>query len=433
MVISHNIPALNTYKALGISGKSSNKSMEKLSSGYKINRAGDDAAGLSISEKMRSQIRGLKQASTNSSNGISMIQTAEGALNEQHAILQRMRELAVQSATDTNAGEDREALQSELEQLTCEINRIGNTTEFNGMKILNGDKELAYPSATGVKASVDVKGLTFKAHEGKNGNDLKIAVVKDESATKSVSYDESTKTITFTMKGADYTLANVKALITGNEKVNSLLDANATAGTGNLDGDAAAAALTGGSVTLGDATDKSVYFHVGANKDQVISTSFNDMRAKSLGLTITADVVATGNVVSIGGYGTSGIDGERHTAYFTSSLKVNNGTDTNATERALDITTRKGANTAIEVIDGAMKAVSQERSKYGAIQNRLEYTINNLNTTAENMQSAESTIRDVDMANEMMELTKNNILQQAAQAMLVQANQRPQQALQLLQ
>ena len=141
MVIAHNISALNTYKSLGIAGNSMQSSMEKLSSGYKINKAGDDAAGLSISEKMRSQIRGLNQASTNAENGVSMIQTAEGALNEQHSILQRMRELAVQAATDTNANEDRTALQSEMAQLTNEINRIGNTTEFNGMKLLNGSKQ----------------------------------------------------------------------------------------------------------------------------------------------------------------------------------------------------------------------------------------------------------------------------------------------------
>ena len=144
MVIAHNISALNTYKSLGIAGNQADNSMEKLSSGYKINKAADDAAGLSISEKMRSQIRGLNQASTNAENGVSMIQTAEGALNEQHSILQRMRELAVQAATDTNAKEDREALQSEMAQLSSEINRIGSTTEFNGMKILDGSKGEVY-------------------------------------------------------------------------------------------------------------------------------------------------------------------------------------------------------------------------------------------------------------------------------------------------
>ena len=282
MVISHNVSALNTYKSLGIAGNAMDSSMEKLSSGYKINRAGDDAAGLSISEKMRSQIRGLNQASTNAENGVSMIQTAEGALNETHSILQRIRELAVQAATDTNASEDRTALQSEVTQLVDEIERISSTTEFNGMKLLDGSK-------------TDIK------------------------------------------------------------------------------------------------------FHVGANKDQVIQVAFGDMGKEKLGKAVDGTVTAANSLTGI------------------------------------DITTREGANNALDVIDGAIKQVSTERSKYGAIQNRLEYTINNLNTTSENMTAAESTIRDVDMAEEMMEYTKNNILQQAAQAMLVQANARPQQALQLLQ
>ncbi|MCQ2978580.1 MAG: flagellin Hag [Clostridia bacterium] len=285
MVITHNVSALNTYKALGAAGGATNKSMEKLSSGYRINRAGDDAAGLSISEKMRSQIRGLNQATTNAENGVSMIQTAEGALNETHSILQRIRELAVQSATDTNATEDREALQSEVAQLIQEVDRISDTTEFNGMKVLDGTK-------------TDVK------------------------------------------------------------------------------------------------------FHVGANKDQVISVSFGDVGSDKLGIYAATP-------------GVSPVDGK--------ALKD------------ISITSRTGANDALDVIDAAIKQVSKERSTYGAIQNRLEYTINNLKTTAENMTSAESTIRDVDMAKEMMEYTKNNILQQAAQAMLVQANARPQQALQLLQ
>ncbi|MCQ2911421.1 MAG: flagellin [Clostridia bacterium] len=324
MVIAHNISALNTYKSLGIAGGSADKSMEKLSSGYKINKAADDAAGLSISEKMRSQIRGLNQASTNASNGVSMIQTAEGALNEEHSILQRMRELAVQSATDTNASEDREALQSEMAQLTNEINRIGATTEFNGMKILNGSK------------------------------------VKNEGGA-----------------------------------------------------------------------DNSVYFHVGANSNQVINTEFKDMQATALGISATA---AKGVAMKVT------IDGEEKTIaeadgdkYFVATANVNNGTSSNLAQYSLNISTREGANNAIQIIDSAIKKVSEERSKYGAIQNRLEYTINNLNTTAENMTAAESTVRDVDMASEMMEFTKNNILQQAAQAMLVQANSRPQQALQLLQ
>ena len=396
MVIAHNISALNTYKSLGIAGGAADKSMEKLSSGYKINRAGDDAAGLSISEKMRSQIRGLNQASTNAENGVSMIQTAEGALNEAHSILQRMRELAVQSATDTNASEDRDALQSELEQLSSEINRIGNTTEFNGMKILNGDKART------------IEGGTKATWSFAYTND-------DDGKAAAKAFVESFSESGFTAEVTDeykVTITSENVYLTQDE-----IDAESTKITDKYTKDVTGAeddAAEGTAGAVGTENDKSVYFHVGANENQVINTSFNDMRAVKLGITVTE--VPTGKE-----------------ANYTTSKTVNDGTTTTGVEYGLDITSREGANNAISAIDNAIKKVSDERSKYGAIQNRLEYTINNLNTTAENMQAAESTIRDVDMADEMMELTKNNILQQAAQAMLVQANSRPQQALQLLQ
>jgi len=269
MRINHNISALNTYRQLALNNTSVAKSLEKLSSGLRINRAGDDAAGLAISEKMRSQIRGLEMASKNAQDAISLIQTAEGALNEVHAILQRMRELAVQSANDTNVDADRTALQDEITQLIAEIDRIANTTEFNTQKLLDGN---------------------------------------------------------FSSK----------------------------------------------------------VFHIGANKDQNIQLTIEAMDAASLG-----------------------VDG-------------------------VDISDQDGANNAIATIDSAIETVSTERSKLGAYQNRLEHTINNLGTAAENLTAAESRIRDVDMAKEMMEFTKNNILVQAATAMLAQANQTPQAVLQLL-
>ncbi|MCQ2910725.1 MAG: flagellin [Clostridia bacterium] len=363
MVITHNVSALNTYKALGSSGTSMNKSMEKLSSGYRINRAGDDAAGLSISEKMRSQIRGLNQASTNAANGVSMIQTAEGALNETHSILQRIRELAVQSATDTNATEDREALQSEVDELVSEIQRISDTTEFNGMKILNGEKDIKYTGATATKAE-----KTFA----------------DEAAAKAFYEKFDNKDYDIERTGAKVTVTVRDIVHTADEVTKQVADIKLATGTDFT--------VTSGAVgTKGD--DTSVYFHVGANKDQVIGVTFEDMGAVSLGV----------------------------------GKKVGDAVVTK-----IDISTREGANRALNAIDYAITKVSKERSKYGAVQNRLEYTINNLNTTAENMTSAESTIRDVDMAKEMMEYTKTSILQQAAQAMLVQANARPQQALQLL-
>ncbi|MFS0595431.1 flagellin [Peribacillus frigoritolerans] len=273
MIINHNISALNTHRQLSSATNAQSKSMEKLASGMRINRAGDDAAGLAISEKMRGQIRGLDQASRNSQDGISMIQTAEGALNETHDILQRIRELAVQSSSDTNTADDRAQIQKENADLIAEIDRIATTTEFNTQKLLDG---------TGGASGV------------------------------------------FT-------------------------------------------------------------FQIGANEDQTLDVTFADMRSSAL---------------------------------FTTPPAL--GTDA-ATSTA-----------AISDIDAAIKKVSDERSQMGAKQNRLEHTINNLNTSSENLTAAESRVRDVDMAKEMMEQTKNSILSQAAQAMLAQANSAPQGILQLL-
>ena len=287
MRINHNISALNTYRQLSANTTNTSKSLEKLSSGLRVNRAGDDAAGLAISEKMRGQIRGLDQASRNASDGISLIQTAEGGLNETHSILQRMRELAVQSSTDTNTLEDRAEVQKEVDQLAKEVTRIANDTEFNTQNLLNG----AY-------------------------NDKK--------------------------------------------------------------------------------------FHIGANSDQSVSLSIGSMASSDL--SIAGDNTTT-NVNLITGLNVSTGAGDGQVA----------------------------ANSAIKIIDDAINKVSTERSMLGAMQNRLEHTINNLSTTSENLTASESRIRDVDMAQEMMNFTKNNILSQASQAMLAQANQQPQGVLQLLQ
>lgn len=270
MRIQHNIAALNTHRNLGANNAAASKNLEKLSSGYKINRAGDDAAGLAISEKMRGQINGLNMASKNANDGISLIQTAEGALNETHAILQRMRELAVQSANDTNVTSDRKDLQKEVNALSEEITRIATDTEFNTQKLLNG---------------------SFK------------------------------------------------------DKV----------------------------------------FHIGANKGQKIDLTITTMSAGKLGVS------------------------------------------------KISISSQTGANDAIKTINDALATVSGQRSDLGAVQNRLEHTINNLGATSENLTAAESRIRDTDMAAEMMAFTKNNILSQAAQSMLAQANQQPQGVLSLLQ
>ena len=272
MVVQHNLSAMNTNRQMGTVSSALQKSTEKLSSGYKINRAGDDAAGLSISEKMRSQIRGLNKASSNAEDGISLIQVAEGALNESHSILQRMNELATQAANDTNTSSDRSAIQQELTQLTSELDRIYSTTQFNTMNLLDGD-------------------------------------------------------------------------------------------------------FTGKSL------------QVGALSGQVISVSIKSMKASALGI----------------GY------------------------------NAIKVSSNAVAGQSMSLIQKAINRVSEERSKLGAIQNRLEHTINNLDTTSENTSAAESRIRDTDMATEMVEYSKNNILAQAGQSMLSQANQQTQGVLSLLQ
>ena len=270
MVVQHNLTAMNANRNLSTVTGAQQKSTEKLSSGYRINRAADDAAGLSISEKLRSQIRGLDKAASNSQDGISLVQVAEGALNETHSILQRMNELATQAANDTNTSSDRDAIQQEMDQLTSEIDRIRSTTQFNSMNLLDG-------TFTGMR------------------------------------------------------------------------------------------------------------LQVGALSGQSISISITNMNA--------------------------------------STLKVS----------GLKVSSFSAAGAAMASIQAAINSVSNMRSKLGAIQNRLEHTINNLNTTSENTSAAESRIRDVDMATEMVEYSKNNILAQAGQSMLAQANQATQGVLSLLQ
>ncbi|ENZ02275.1 hypothetical protein HMPREF1092_01510 [Clostridium thermobutyricum] len=268
MIINHNMSAMNAHRQMGINNNMQSKAMEKLSSGQRINRAGDDAAGLAISEKMRGQIRGLEGASRNAQDGVSLIQTAEGALNETHNMLQRMRELAVQGANDTNVEQDREAIQAEITELALEITRIGEQTQFNGQALLDG---------------------SF---------------------------------------------------------------------TGKL--------------------------QIGANTDQSLEITIEDMTAATLGV---------------------------------EGLTVDNHDD---------------ATAAITTIDDAIKTVSEQRANLGALQNRLEHTIATNDNSAENLQAAESRIRDVDMAKEMLNFSKANILSQASQAMLAQAKQVPQGVLQLL-
>lgn len=674
MRINHNIAALNTYRQLTSNSANGSKSLEKLSSGLRINKAGDDAAGLAISEKMRAQIRGLDQASRNAQDGISMIQTAEGALNETHSILQRMRELANQASNDTNVNVDRTEIQKELNQLTSEINRIGNTTEFNTQKLLDGggsiDRAMTVVTATeggaagrvtsidtitasktgksvmtinidatraftieASTAGTDLNGIQFNfdsttvAGKGvaKVGNVVTVRFAATSTATQIQNLINGTGVVTSPVKvsmtnpttgaalgsavpaaiesfsgtmaggeasetrgvysfdvssafvntGNNFVLkvptsanpdtwasvtltastatgsttfaigsvgdrldsaaqaANIRTALASNGSISGIYDVSVsgtkvvlTEKSGQAQGDAveltsntgtAAAgkmsythsaqkmvevggsfsidgvdirvvdgtgendtadiasgraimlasgngdtfatqidnlqvAITrnsdlnskytatddnAGTLTLkqnagfensaaatittstGDGSGFQASFQIGANTQQSMTIEVNDMRSAALkvaGNTASAMVTAQ--------------NGSQ--AYYVASKNVTNGTDNSNVEYSLDVSSHSKATAAISVIQDAIESVSAERSKLGAYQNRLEHTINNLGTSSENMTAAESRIRDVDMAKEMMEFTKNNILSQAAQAMLAQANQQPQGVLQLL-
>lgn len=389
MKINHNIAALNTYNKLTANNAATSKSLEKLSSGLKINRAGDNAAGLAISEKMRGQIRGLDQASTNASDSISLIQTAEGALNETHSILQRMRELAVQSANDTNTDTDRSEIQKEIDQLTSEVDRIANTTEFNTQKLLDGSKkglveakdaEIDFQNNS--SASLTVSTATDTAASAiATGGTITITRVSDSTAFDATDFSVGNPA------GVAVTIAGANSITWETVSLANFFSSD------DLDdlkvGESVTISI---SAAVAESTDIDSAFsmQIGANSGQNIAVGINSMKADDLG------------------------------------LRDSNGD-------ALDITDYDKATAAITTINNAMQTVSAERSKLGSVQNRLEHTINNLGTSSENLTAAESRIRDVDMAKEMMEFTKNNILSQAAQSMLAQANQQPQGVLQLLQ
>jgi len=438
MIINHNITALNTHNKLSSASAAQGKSMEKLASGLRINKAGDDAAGLAISEKMRSQVRGLDQASRNAQDGISMIQTAEGALNETHDILQRMRELSVQASNDTNNADDRTEIQKEMNQLTSEVSRIGNNTEFNTQKLLNGNKagEAAAASGTGtpvaeVKSSIAIGGLTLTSKAaGVAGDDQSIEITagSGNDVAASVSYDSASGKLSVvigtdgTGAAVDLTENALKALIAGDSDANDAFTVTGGSTTAvstkletNLSGGVDANIVT-------PAKDGAASLQIGANQSQQFTVTINDMRASALGISGTAGTQATGKETNVSG------------ASFVALSEGNNVLSdvTTPGETALDISDATKASAATKVLDQAIKEVSSERSRLGAYQNRLEHTTNNLKTSSENLTAAESRIRDVDMAKEMMNQTKNSILGQAAQAMLAQSNQTPQGVLQLL-
>ncbi|MEJ6528965.1 flagellin N-terminal helical domain-containing protein [Exiguobacterium sp. USCH10] len=428
MIINHNLNSMNAHRNMSFNTTQTGKAMEKLSSGLRINRAGDDAAGLAISEKMRGQIRGLDQATRNSQDGISMIQTAEGALNETHSILQRMRELSVQAANDTNNADDRVEIQKEVNQLTSEINRIGNTTEFNTQKLLNGNKvgvAATAPSAE-VKSSLDIGALKIESKlTGVAGDSQSVEIIQGSgtSVATSAAYSGNKLTITLGTDGSGNPLTvdndDIIAAIGTDPASDAAFTVTTTDGT-QVRGTASVASLTGGADEVTAAKDGAASLQIGANQSQQFTVTINDMRAAALGIAGTAAGSPSGAAAATG-------------AAFTANTAENALSDfTTGTERALDVTDATKASAATKVLDHAIKTVSAERSRLGAYQNRLEHTINNLSVGAENLQAAESRIRDVDMAKEMMNFTKNNILNQAAQAMMSQSNQQPQAVLQLL-
>ena len=404
MVVQHNLTAMNSNRMLGVTTSKQAKSTEKLSSGYKINRAADDAAGLSISEKMRKQIRGLTQASSNAQDGISAVQTAEGALNEVQDMLQRMNELAVKAANGTNSEDDRNYIQDEVNQLIKEIDRVSTTTKFNETYLLKGDDQITGPTSNkvkftaagagaGAKIEIDLAGM-LAAENGKvaftvAGKDYTVDVAKDDDAGKIATklkdaYDKDK--VTDSKAGLFESEVNGSKLVLTGE---------------NADVDIADTKVKAESFTA--ASVLTLKLHVGADStaDNQISVDIKSMSAGSLGL-------KTGN--STTGDKTGDLD----------TLLVNGKDDTNA-------------RAAIDTIASALQEVSKQRSALGAAQNRLEHTISNLDNVVENTTSAESSIRDTDMATEMVKYSNNNILAQAGQAMLAQANQSNQGVLSLLQ
>ncbi|WP_195457115.1 flagellin [Flavonifractor plautii] len=409
MRIQHNIMAMNAYRNYANNTSALSKNLEKLSSGYKINRAGDDAAGLAISEKMRAQITGLDKAQDNAKDGISLVQTAEGALTEVHDMLNRMYELAEQSANGTfEDGTDRKQLQKEVDQLKSEINRIADSANFNGIKLLDGSMSATAVSkfnhtATSSAAGVDVSIMADSVIDstGKR-TDLKFKLAAGTAGQAGVKVaKDGTVTITVANKDKDgHTAADIQALLakavaSGTGVSDDMLSAvqNATVTGAGISVPTSAAnastwtSLAKGSGTTTPNTGKPLTLQIGDTSD-----SFNQLRV--------------------------GIKDCHVDALGLTDMKIG---DQDSAAKALD------------KIKSAINYVSDVRGTLGATQNRLDHTINNLSVMQENIQDAESTIRDTDVADEMMAYTKNNILIQSAQAMLAQANQVPQGVLQLLQ
>ncbi len=456
MIINHNIASLNTYRQLSSNGVSNTKSLEKLSSGLRINRAGDDAAGLAISEKMRGQIRGLDQAARNAQDGISLIQTAEGALNETHTILQRMRELAVQAASDTNTSADRTEIQKEVDELASEITRISTDTEFNTKKLLNGDMGKTFATAAN---SFD-SSLQNVAITGSDITSGTYTITATAAGTDTVTMGANTIQAVSTIINTDVAVADGTKFGDYTLNVSNYNGVGFTADFSLVASDGTTVTTTGAS-TVADLTIGGITFNFDTHaptQDGSLAFSLTNAGIDfdlSGAKTVTAAPIVSyaGETLNLGGISFearwgAATDADALTLTVTdnavkfqiganadqnTSVAINAMSAISLGVSSLTVTNQTGANAAITTITDAISEVSSERAKLGATQNRLEHTINNLGTSSENLTAAESRVRDVDMAKEMMEFTKTNILSQAATAMLAQANQAPQQVLKLLQ
>lgn len=403
MVVRTNTMAMNANRQLGVNNSTLAKSLEKLSSGYRINRAGDDASGLAISEKMKAQIKGLEQASANSQDGISLVQTAEGATTEIHNMLNRMVELATKSANGTiQDNVDREAIQAEVDALNGEITRIAQSTNFNGINLLDGSLGVA----SSVGAKYGTTNLTFTTNSKIDSDAL--------GATHTIGITTSAAAASATISNAGVVTINLKAGESYSASEITQLVRDQALANANDSGVATTPAL------------KAMY------EAWTSFTAKSDGMINAVGTTASDPAAAAIANTSAKGGLTLQV-GDTADAFNKVTVSVDNLSAAGLGINGLKVNTEANSASSIKTIKDAINKVSTNRANLGALQNRLEYTINNLDTTTENMSAANSRIRDTDMAKEMTNYTKMNILTQAAQAMLAQANQQPQQILQLLQ
>ena len=481
MIVQHNIKAMNANRMLGLTTGSLSKSTEKLSSGYRINRAADDAAGLTISEKMRKQIRGLDQASTNAEDGVSAVQTAEGALTEVHSMLQRMNELAVQASNGTNSTSDRQAIQDEISQLNTEIDRVAETTKFNEIYLLKGDDGTKNVTMKGHDAGL--KGTltdgateaTFTLDEGALDYGKKVTIggkeytigATDAKAKELIKQPADGK-ITISIDGSSYDLdKDGKVFKSGSTTQLKKKDLPGGTGDDNADADSLKGLVKAGSTVI--VGGKSAYVLTDADSNNIDDTDSSIITAGKAIELMKGELLAA-NKIGVDADSDPAVAVEEQTGDYDPdatysftitkgnakvadrlSFNLHVGSDADMTNKiSVNIETMnsaylgiKGLNVAddsgnaatyaIDAIADAVAKVSEQRSALGAVQNRLEHTIDNLDNVVENTTSAESRIRDTDMAEEMVNYSKNSILQQAGQSMLAQANQANQGVLSLLQ